>query len=209
MNKTNIEWREASKLLKECDILLFRNKSLFGRLISVGTEGEYSHAALVTQSKCGKWEVVEFKEWKGGRVVDLARYIDDYNGSIDVYRCDGSYIRKFYNPNSNDVEACVAFFLPLAITNCMRSLTGLPYGWRRIWWIIKHKFYLLRLFSNQKYLINDMPSNEIIYPVCSTAISHCFNQYGFDLQKHRSDSAMSPNDLARSPILNYLFTLTP
>lgn len=205
--KLYLKYHQAENHLKEADVLLFRSTNFISRLISKAGEGIHSHVALVTKNGGnGRWEAVEFKEWKGGRVIDLERYINSYKGEIDLYRSDGSYVKKWYSSHSNEVMTAVSKLDQRRITNCMRELTGLPYGWRRILWIAKHKMFLLRLFNNIEKIIEDMPGDEIVYPVCSTSIAHCFNKAGFDLVKNRSDEATEPADIARSCILNYLFT---
>ena len=88
----------------------------------------------------------------------------------------------------------------------MRNLTGIPYGWRRILWLIIRNLPFFRLFSNVANLTSD-EQKPIIYPVCSTAIAYCFSKADSDLIHERADEWTEPSDLALSPMLNYLFTI--
>ena len=90
----------------------------------------------------------------------------------------------------------------------MRKMTGLPYGWKRIWWIAQYKLPVLRFFYKIEHLVDDT-STELIYPVCSTAVAYSFSKEGFDLVHNRADKATEPSDLSRSPLLQYLFTISP
>lgn len=200
------EQAKRKQLMAEADVLLFRGTGLGSWFIRRAGEGRYNHVALATWNQ-NLLECVEFKEWKGGRVVSLRRYVEDYVGEIDVYRPNPAYITHNYDAVSNRIEKHTQVLQRRAVTNCMRLMTGLPYGWNRIWWIAKHKLFLLRLLYNIDDITKDMPADEVVYPVCSTSVAHCFNSNGYDLVKNRSDVATDPNDIARSPMLSYLFTL--
>ena len=89
----------------------------------------------------------------------------------------------------------------------MRKLTALPYGWRRIWWMAKHKMAGLRFFYKPDDLMIDTVK-DVVYPVCSTAVSYSFNKNGYDLITNRSDEWTEPGQISMSPRLSYLFTLS-
>ena len=88
----------------------------------------------------------------------------------------------------------------------MRKMTGLPYGWRRIWYMAQLNLPFLRLSFPVESIIDDS-DNELVYPVCSTAVAHCFDATGYDLVHNRTNNYVEPSDIGRSPLLNYVFTL--
>lgn len=207
--KISVPFSEAKSLLREGDVLLFRGRGLASFFIQRAGEGKYSHVGVASAhgDNGGKfWECVEFREWKGGRTISLERYVQQNSGVIDVYR-PKSCIQKAYfdSPSSwGEYEAC---FDGKKVTNLMRKMTGLPYGWKRIWWIATRKIPFLRFLYDVDSIVKDY-DEQLVYPVCSTAVSYCFSRIDYDLTHHRSDNAMEPNDVARSPLLHYFFTLT-
>lgn len=215
MNKIILPIEEARLLIREADVLLFRGNGFLSRLVQKAGEGSYSHVALASWYNGSRdsslLEVVEFREGKGGRTVNLTSAYKTHleNNLIDVYRVNKPIYKTYYNPLTKKVEKVAVDFNAKGITRCMRNLTGLPYGWKRIWWIAKNKLAGLRCFMNIEEIDNDSSVIDLskIYPVCSTAVAACFSKYGYDLTKNRADEYTEPNDVARSAILSYLFTL--
>lgn len=229
MDKILIPYDRAlkEKLINEADLLLYRGKGLVAHVIQVFTESYHSHVALASWNN-GFIENVEFREFKGGRTVNLQTQIDLYPGQIDVYRVVPTIkVLKFKvdenTPKTiNNKKELLEFitekdkvsfeeieytFNSKQVTNCLRSLTGLPYGWWRIWEIAKIKLPFIRWFF--KIDVNDEQSQEDIYPVCSSVVAHCFRKHYTDLILERPDNKTSPADLSRSPLTHYMFTLTP
>lgn len=213
LHKCLIKYNEATNYIQDGDVLLFRGTSLISMLIQAVGEGYYSHAALATwsrneQGERERLECIEFREWIGSRVISLENYVNSNPGIIDVFRPVPKVYVYSYNCKMRDLEVQLKTFNSKSIISEFRSLTGLPYGWGRIWWLAKYHMIGLRLFIDNNSL-DDSPAPKEIYPVCSTIISHLFSKHYVDLIKFRSDSRTEPNDLARSPLLNYLFTLVP
>lgn len=181
---------------------------MFSRAIKVAGEGHYSHAAVVSGHRTNGsifWECVEFREWKGGRTVSLESQIAEHDGLIDVYRAAPHFMELKYE-DDKVIGSRIALD-GKCITNHMRSMTGLPYGWKRIWWIAKNKLPVLRWFYDVESVTDDK-HRDLVYPVCSTAVAYSYSKCGYDLIPNRADQWTEPNDLARSALLNYLFTLT-
>lgn len=216
MKKIIIPIEEARLLIQEADVLLFRGNGFFSKLIQRAGEGSYSHVALASWYNGSRasslLEVTEFREGKGGRTVNLTSAYKKHleEGLIDVYRINKPLYRTYYNIETKKVEKVAIDFNAKGVTRHMRNLTGLPYGWARIWWIAKNKMVGLRWFANRENVDNDNSAMDIskIYPVCSTAVAACFSRYGYDLTRNRADEFMEPSDISRSALLNYLFTLT-
>lgn len=216
MNRTNLPLSEAMNYINEGDILLFRGEGPFSRWIQRGGEGLYSHVGLASwhcKEGCTSskpiLEITEFREWKGGRTTNLAVAYQDHirKGLIDVYRVPSFYYTLRFNPFVKKVEEYEVNFDGRRVTDHMRAMTGLPYGWSRIWWLMKYKLPVIRLFLGSSIISNDSDV-DTFYPVCSTAVAACFSKEGIDLAPNMSDGWMEPSDISRSPLTNYLFTLT-
>ena len=209
MDKTSVDFSQAKHLIKEGDVLLFRTKGVISFLIRRAGEGQYSHAAMASAHRTNGhffWECVEFREGSGGRSVLLERQVILRDGLIDVYRPISPRIDISFSSETGEVSETRKKFDGKIVTSLMRRMTGLPYGWKRMWWIAKHKLFGLRLLYSMSEITDDSIVDDI-YPVCSTAVATCFRKAGFDLVKNRSDQATEPSDIARSTSLQYLFTL--
>lgn len=205
------KYSEVKKYINEGDIILFRGNGFFSKIISSYTETPYSHIGLASwingnsNTDDGVLEILEFKEGYGGRAVNFEQVVKKYSKKIDIYRSNPKFFSMKFSENKIETEE--KDFSGKAVTTIMRKMTGLPYGWRRIWWIFKHKLFLFRFFKlNTNGLILDSVG-EMVYPVCSTAIAYSFNYNGYDLVKNRSDEWTEPGEIAKSTQLNYLFTL--
>lgn len=206
---TTIKFNEAKFLLNEADILLFRGNGIFSSLIKRASVGLYSHvglASLWTSEKHSQWECVEFKENYGGRSINLERYVRTHSGLIDVYRATPSWHKPKYFEQEKIVKSQRFALDERCITDTMRSLTGLPYGWKRIWWLAQQKIPILRFLYDVGKTTDDN-LKDLIYPVCSTAVAYCYSKCGYDLVQNRADEYTEPSEISRSAVLSYLFTL--
>jgi len=212
-DRRNIPLKIATTYINEGDIFLYRSNSLIGWCISRYGGGEYSHVAVASYRGVPHFsalEVVEQREFKGGRIVSIESQLDEYSGFIDVYRpLLKIEIPKFQangkiNGSAFSVET--KLWTPetaRAFTDEVRRFAGKPYGWKLIWQMAKHYMPGIRLLYPQN--TRDDVENKL--NVCSTLAA-------FGLWKHYRDPCpnlathmTTPNDLARSSLLNYLFTL--
>jgi len=218
-NLKYVKYEDAINLIEEGDVLLFRGKTLTSWFVEQAGEGRYSHVGLATWHngcirRCGHdslLEITEFREWKGGRTVDLATaYSRELKErTIDVYRVISPVHQIEYDPVTKEIVKKEIKFDGKKVTNHLRTLTGLPYGWRRIWRMFTHKMLGFRWFTNFTNVSDDDKiKTSKIYPVCSTAVAASYSQFGLDLVPNKADEWVEPSDLSRSSILNYLFTLT-
>lgn len=211
MEVKKVEFQKARELLAEGDVLLFRGRGFWSYFIKKAAEGRYSHVGLASSHGTNGdriWECVEFREWKGGRSVNLSTYLSRYEGEVDVYRPSSAKRAYVFNTERNEVIPVTIGLNAKAVTNIMRKMTGLPYGWKRIMLLAQMKMPLLRFFYSIDS-ISDDSIKDLIYPICSTAVAYSFAKTGFDLVHNRADSATEPSDIARSPLLSYIFTITP
>ena len=209
-NRILIPYQEAKPLLQDADIFLFRNTAWYSWFIKRFTQGDYSHVAMVSwynENGDRELELIEFHGFRGGGVIIAAdSYFPQASNLIDVYRPSHQCDSIEYNTNTYIVESKTIPLDKKSVTHTMRKLTGMPYGWRRIWWFIKKYLVIIRLFYQEKDLTNDA-IGDIIYPVCSTAVAYSFSKNNFDLIKNKADEWTTPSDISDSPRLHYLFTL--
>jgi hypothetical protein len=205
-----LPYKDAYFVLEEGDILLFRGTGFISALIKIAGEGEYSHVAIVSRHN-GTWEAVEFREWYGGRTLDLQNYIIESTKNkveIDVYRPSKWFLTLHYNKESGKVEFIKRKFNGKIITTCMRKLTGFPYSYKRIWLILKIKLFRWKILKDINKITNEIPTDEVVYPVCSTVLAYCFASKGYLILRNKNDQYMEPSDYSISPRCNYLFTIT-
>lgn len=207
-----IPYKDIRNKINEGDVLLFRGSGKISKIVSAPSETTYSHVGVASwvnsysNTDKGILECVEFREGKGGRSINLSQAVKSNLNRIDIYRPCSRFEKITFNNNIQDTKSEWIKFDGKLVTKTMRKMTGLPYGWRRILWMAKHKLFILRLFVNKEALMHD-GLEEVIYPVCSTALAHSFNVARFDLLRNRSDESTEPGDIAKSTLLNYLFTL--
>lgn len=202
----------AKPLIEEGDVLLFRGTGYASYFLSKAGKSPYTHVGIASwaygDKTVGILECVEFREWKGGRSINLQNAINDHPGRIDVYR-PVTYSSEWIFDSAKNESTLIRKEVNLrGVTNTMRLMTGLPYGWKRIWWLSKHHMVGFRLGIDVEKLRCDI-LDDIVYPVCSTAIAYSFNSNGYDLIMNRADQWTEPADIAMSPRLSYLFTLDP
>ena len=205
---TCLSFKEAKEHLQEGDVLLFKGRRLFSYFIKKASHSKYSHVGLASwhNGNIGLWEIIEFRGFKGGRTASLEQIVKDKPGVIDVYRPSPQRIELSFDKYSGEIVTKTLECNYKNVTHRMRQLTGLPYGWLRIWWFLQWYIPFLRLIYNVNKIIEDKVG-EIVYPVCSTSVSHSFSFDDFDLLKNRADDWTQPGDIALSTSLNYLFTL--
>lgn len=203
-----IPYSKASLILDEGDILLFRGTGFISALIKIAGEGQYSHVAIASKHN-GNWEAVEFREWYGGRTVDLENYIKESAKTkveIDVYRPSPWFTTLKFDSNEEKVKTIRTKFEGKIVTTCMRKLTGFPYSYKRIWLILKIKLFRWKILRDLNKITNELPSEELVYPVCSTVLAYCFAKHSYSILRSKNDQYMEPSDYSISPRCNYLFT---
>lgn len=203
-----VPYAQAESLIEEGDVLLFRGFGFISWMIRKAGQGIHSHVGVASWSNGNSepvLECVEFREWRGGRTVSLQSQVEQNPNRIDVYRAAKKVENYFFNEKTQKVDYNWKTYDGYSITRCMRRLTGLPYGWKRIWWLARFHVPVVRWIAS----VDTDDSIKNIYPVCSTVVSHCYRNNYTDLVKLRSDQRTEPADIARSPVLSYLFTIGP
>jgi len=208
MQRIFIPFKKAKSHIKEADILLFRPAVWYEHILAITQMGEYSHVGLASWHNGNNLlEIIQFSGSDGGgNTKNLGRVVQQLPHLIDVYRVSDCRQGIFFNPATQAIETKKVVLPRKQITNMLRSFTGLPYGWKGIWWFLKKWMVGLRLFYSMQDVVNDT-TQEVVAPVCSTIIAHIFSHHDFDLIKNRADKYISPGVLALSTHLHYLFTL--
>lgn len=203
MNKILLTPQEAKPLIKEADLLFVDGVNWFtSTFIKWWTKSQYSHVAMASWSFDSLLEIVEFLPNRGGgATTSYDNYFPKYSGRVDIYRPDPRYINMTFEPINKIICEEYIELKSKDITNTMRELTGIPYGYYRIWKMFTE------LFSSSVKTLTKTNNSPIIYPVCSTAVAYSFEKNGFILLRHRNYEWLAPGDLAVSPVLNYLFSI--
>jgi hypothetical protein len=201
-----LSYHDAFPLLEEADVLLFRDGGLCSFFIKWAIASPYSHVGLLSKSD-DLWEIIQFHSKTGGDTKNLAPIVNQKSGIIDVYRPSPRDVRVFFCEKSRKIVTKETPLDKEGVTRTMRSLTGLPYGLKRIWWIFKHKLWVYRLFFSAYTSDVDLNIKKVLYPICSNTIAYSFAKHNFYILKNKGYEWIDPGDIAHSPNLDYLFTL--
>jgi hypothetical protein len=208
MEKVNKYYEQWKYLVKEGDVLLFKGNKIYSRFLSVATDSPYTHCGVASWHN-DILECVEFHEKYGGRAVNLENYLKVDTRVIEIFRPLPIFPWQSFNLETGQVDVENIKFVGTKVTDSMRGLTGLPYGWRRIWWIAKHKMAGFRLFYNPSRAAVDSDATEqVIYPVCSTALAYAFSHNDYDLVANKADEWTEPAHIANSTRIDKLFNIT-
>jgi len=209
MSYTYVNYEEAQNLLQEGDVLLFRGTSFISSLIKMAGQGEYSHVAVASKHN-GHWESIEWREWLGSRIINLENYIKISEKSktyIDVYRACPVITKLEFNQHTRHIDYVSYDFDGKKITELMRVMTGMPYSYRRILTLLKLKLFKWKILQNIEQITKELPTDDLVMPVCSTAVAYCFAKNNWPLLRRKNSDFMEPSDISRSTRLNYIFTL--
>jgi len=171
-------------------IAQYRGSSYISSLIQYGTGGVHSHSAMIRKSGRRKdLDILEVREWLGGRAVPLSGQVERYSGRIDVFSYDKRY--KEY-----DGEKAADY---------MRELTDKKYGYSGVLRLsIQRTPILWRLWPLET---DDLIATNQA-PFCSHAVcASCRVGGGVDPVPRKPDYMTTPNDLTWSLLFDYEFTL--
>lgn len=199
-----VPYEEVKDLIKEGDILLFRGTGLIGFFIKRYTNGDHSHVAMAHLDG-DTWECVEFREFMGGRSVSLRSQVAAYPTMIDVFRPLDSVSYQVLG-KCNEIEIVKKQYSKEVAANTVKNIirwTGQPYGWVNIFAMIARFVPFIRLFTKQNTDDDELSEAK----VCSTAVTIALRKNYMDPVPYLADDRVSPADLARSPLLQYLFTI--
>lgn len=202
-----LPFHNAKRFIIDGDVLLFRGTGLGSKLIKIASRGPYSHVALVYRDN-HILKTAEFREWKGCLTQGVYGQVLKFPGQIDVFRVSkkAELFSLTADKDPSVLSDWVSYDSKKAV-NYILELNGLPYGWRRIWRMSLQFLPLIRLFFKPSF--KDRTEDLHLYPVCSTVVAAAIRKSFVDLVPNLSDYEVTPSDLARSPLMHYLCTLTP
>lgn len=187
-----VRWQDAD--LQHGDILQYRGSSLISSWIRYVTGGVHTHSAMLRIDRLGRADVLEIREFIGGRAVPLLGHVVQCPGQIDVFRPRLEIFPHY------DTEAAVGV---------MRDLTARSYGYRGIARLALQRvpflWRLVRLSTDDLTDRTRPPSA----PFCSHAVAHaCREGGGVDPVPRKPDDLVTPTDLTWSLLFDYVCTLT-
>ena len=172
---------------KDCDILLWEPRRLYGRVVAMATDGPFSHASAAVWWG-SRLMSVGYDEQRGGVAVPLKTEVYQNPGCISVFRVRGKLDRH-------------------NVRDALIDSLGHRYEWGlivRFGWLALPFVKLcppLRRFAER--FVADSPG-----AFCSQYIHRAFLKGGDGMYLCRKSSfETTPNDLGRSAILDYLGTL--
>jgi hypothetical protein len=181
-----VPYADARRQIRDGDLLLYRPRCWYTRLIAVAGRSEYVHAAMA-----GWWNArlmnVEMTSG-GGRAQLLSNIVEQWPGVIDVYRANATR-RKFSRAKALDA---------------MKAITGKPYGKVNLCRAALMHMMVFRFLVQPD--LNDLDATTWP-PFCSEAIAIACRRGGVDPVPNLADRLTEPADLSRSPFFAYRFTL--
>jgi hypothetical protein len=170
----------------------YRGSSLVSAWIRLVTGGVHSHSAMFEKGDYGI-NVLELREFKGGRALPLERHLMESPKRIDVF---APAVKRF--PEWNGHEA----------TGVMRLLTVQEYGyWSILYLLLRHLPFVWRLFplSTSDVYVSETKN---IRPFCSHAVAvSCELGGNVDPVPRLPAHEVTPAHLTWSLLWEYQFTI--
>lgn len=195
-----VSYAEAEKAIDDAWLLQFRGSGLISdwiRMISGGAP--HSHSAMTKINSRGLVDVMEIREFVGGRIRSLKWHAKYYKGRIDCF-----------SPNhAHCWEDC---WDPLGAAEKMHDLVNCKYGYRSALRIgLRHLPFVWRMFpvetDDMKVQVNG-DSFLGVRPFCSHAVALAYREGGnVDVVPRLPDYLVTPSDLTHSMFFEYRFSL--
>jgi hypothetical protein len=179
-----------AEIVGEGLIALYRASTIWGAAIAWGTRSDYCHAGLVSVAD---GVIIESVEGRGVRETTITEAASRNPGLIDIYRVAGVY----------DPQEAIA---------AMRSLTGMKYGWKNLLATAVRHMPLIQIaarIAGVRLFPSGLEDSQGLLgaPNCSAAVAFAVQHGGVDLVRRLSVWAVTPGDIARSPLVDYCCTL--
>lgn len=191
-NPVYVSPTEAAARIQSGWLAQYRGNSLISSWIRLVTSGVHSHSALFERGDYGV-NVLEIREFKGGRSLPLERHVRDNPRRIDVF---APAVQRF--PEWNGHEA----------VGVMRLLTNQDYGyWSILYLLLRHLPFIWRLFplETSDVLLSDTKN---IRPFCSHAVAIACQDGGHvDPVPRLPNHEVTPAHLTWSLLWEYQFTI--
>ncbi|NIM16677.1 MAG: hypothetical protein GTO45_39770 [Candidatus Aminicenantes bacterium] len=173
MKIKEINYKDVRDDIKNGDILMYKGRKLFSKIIRLFTHSEYSHAGIAVwwNQRLMVLEAVG----KGVVVTPLSRNICHYKGDVELFTYDGEI--------SDDKRRVM-------VITAQKELGKSYAKWKLIWFGIK-------LFLKLKMDVPDK-SSPISRFFCSQYVSMIYESNGIDLVIKKANKYTSPDDIVKS-----------
>lgn len=183
---------EAATRIQSGWLAQYRGGSLISSWIRLVTGGVHSHSAMFERSDYGI-NILEVREFKGGRSVPLERHLRDNPKRIDVFSPN---VKRFPEWDGH------------AATGVMRLMTNQDYGyWSILYLLLRHLPFVWRCFrlETSDVLLSDTKN---IRPFCSHAVAIACQDGGHvDAVPRLPNHEVTPAHLTWSLLWDYQFTI--
>lgn len=191
--RRELPYHEYRLIARDCDVALWEPRDFSGKVIAVATDGPFCHVTGLVWIHGRLWSA-GYEERCNGFLSPISADVRRHPGKISVFRptvaLDDTQRRNI-------------------LRHLVGDLTG-DYAWKNIRLITVAHLLGLRWFTwcqAYKDLIRRQ-SLKTKSAICSQHIARSF-RLGAEVRfVNKHDAIVSPNDLARSPLLHYLGTLT-
>ncbi|MBI3866818.1 MAG: hypothetical protein HY290_33480 [Planctomycetia bacterium] len=185
-----VDYRHSAR---DCDVALWEPRDFSGKLIAVATDGPFCHVSGLAWLHGRLWSA-GYEERCNGFLSPLSAEVRRHPRKISVFR-------PTLHLDERQRQAI--------LRHLVGDLTG-DYAWKNIRLITLGHLLGLRWFTwipAYREMIRKQ-SLQTKSAICSQHIVRSFRR-GANLRfVNKHDAVVSPNDLARSPLLHYLGTLT-
>lgn len=206
-----LPYEKAERYIRNADVLLFRGSGWISKGIQVFTTSEYSHAGMAgwveEDSDYPMLMCYEVREFWGGRISPLRYQAEQSGGYIDVYRPSRRHVE--WNWHSCDCWAypMLVHLEPELALHVMRKFANPgEYGYGAVLQSAMLHLPFIRWIYKQ-------PADDLLErknpPHCAQAVAFALRRAFTDVVRNTPDCFATPGDLARSPLLHYLFTIGP
>jgi len=144
--------------------------------------------------------------WRGGQGSTLSSHVEKWPGIIDVYRVsDVHRTFRWDAERKRQVGASYVLDRKWAVVAMRDFCRPGEYGKMHLLYTALMHLPGFRFFFQPP--TDDELDDRKRPPYCSEAVSYAIRRAFTDLVKNMPDHFTSPGDLARSPLLHYMFTL--
>lgn len=175
-----LSYQQCRQMIKNCDVLLYRGKGFYARIISHFFESPYTHAGLAVW-----WNhrlMVMEAVGKGVIVTPLSENLGRHDGGVDYFQCEVELA-------DSQREEMVQF---------AQMQLGKEYN---IWALLRSGLrVVLRLPLKDREGAFKHSAGKYF---CSQYVSDIYDQAGIDLDIDLSSSRTSPDAIAKSPLLRF------
>ena len=206
MATIRVPFEQIKDTLRSGDLVFYRATGrrwslgwIVERLISWWQHSPYIHVGILEMKNGVPWVIDMSAAQGGGREEPLSGDLADYD--VDFYRVSRPVNgRVGFDAEKGKIESSEYLFDEEFILLKVKELCKKKYSWRANLRIMLERWFGYDKLSNDEATVR--AAN------CATVIESAFNDCGFDLCPRMSPNFATPDRLARSALLDYLFTIS-